>query len=96
MPAEIEQRLGSDILGHARLEFGRHGRHRRDLHEIEIIEEADPQDAGPDVDHPQEAQHPTARIGCDQPAMKGHDDADHGQKADEQRVGQFAENCSHD
>src|SRR5690606_29190734 len=58
---EPEQRLGRDMLADRRLQLGRDRRHDPDLDKVEIPQQADPQDARPDVD-PAEHRLPHPRI----------------------------------
>jgi hypothetical protein len=60
-PAEIEQGLGRNILRDAGLQLGRNGRHRRRLHEVEIVKKADPGDPEEDVQPLKNAVHEVAR-----------------------------------
>ena len=52
-PAEVEQRPRRDMLGDAGGgAVGRRGLERGDLHEVEVIEEPDPHDAGHEMEPP--------------------------------------------
>jgi len=63
-PAEIEQRGGSNYRGDGGLLLVRDLRHRGDLHEIEIVEQPDPEDAEDDMD-PAEEECPEADLADD-------------------------------
>jgi hypothetical protein len=77
-PAEPEEGLGRDVLGHGRLQLGRDLRHFPKLDEVEIVQQADPHDAEHQV---HEAQH-RLNEGRVDPASVMHVTAHHNQRDD--------------
>jgi len=91
-PAEPEQRGGRDVFRDCRLQFGRYRRHRGDLHEVEIIKQADPHDAKQDM---QEAEQPLEVNRGFGAAVEGENDDDKQRKADKQRITQRSQKFGH-
>src|SRR3546814_3090251 len=71
--AEPEKRFRRDIFGDAGFQFGRNLRHGRYLHEVEIIEQADPHDAEQDMEV---TQYPVGIAAVKRIAMKTEDNGE--------------------
>src|SRR5687768_18520002 len=74
--------------------FRSNARHGRDLHEVEIIEQADPQDSGEDVQVTHELRPVVAAV-ADQAAVQPEHRRDEKNDADQQREMEVAEYLRH-
>jgi hypothetical protein len=93
-PAKPEQGFGRDVFGYRRFQLRRDIRHFPDLDEVEVVEQADPEDAEEDVS-PAKHRDPEDHVGAavDAPERDYHDDRQ--EHADDHRVPEVEQNSSH-
>src|SRR3546814_9285696 len=90
--AEPEKRFRRDIFGDAGFQFGRNLRHGRYLHEVEIIEQADPHDAEQDMEV---TQYPVGIAAAERIAMKTEDNGEEQYRTQAQNEIQITHDLSH-
>src|SRR3546814_9096594 len=90
--AEPERRFRRDIFGDAGFQFGRNLRHGLYLHEVEIIEQADPHDAEQDMEV---TQYPVGIAAVERIAMKTEDNGEEQYRPQAQNEIQITHDLSH-